>query len=100
MFRVSQNEVIPVAAVRSNLGLLEVRASGCRFTFRHSCLYLERSPAASQADPPRVLAEPFRDVLIGEWRGNRSFLNLVFIFFHVAKRWDLRRWRLHATPAV
>lgn len=100
LFRVSQNEVTPIAAVRSSLGLLGLQASGCRFTFRHSCLCWKCSPTASQADPPGVLAEPFRDVLTGEWRGNWSFLNLVFIFFHIAKRRDLRRWRLHAAPAV
>lgn len=52
LFRVSQNEVTPIAAVRSSLGLLGLQASGCRFTFRHSCLCWECSPTASQANPP------------------------------------------------
>lgn len=52
LFQVSQNEVTPIAAVRSSLGLLGLQASGCRVTFRHSCLCWERSPTTSQADPP------------------------------------------------
>lgn len=38
----------PIAAVRSSLGLLGLQASGCRFTFRHSCLCWECSPTASR----------------------------------------------------
>lgn len=51
---------------------------------------------AGHALPPTWDTSPLR-----EQGGDPSFQNLfVFVFFHLAKRWDLCCWRLHAPAPV